>query len=45
METYSFEQYQESAEALRARLSGQPDSVEEVTEGIVTLLTRNEETL
>ncbi|MGM9579486.1 MAG: lipoate--protein ligase [Evtepia sp.] len=33
------------AEALRARLSGQPDSVEEVTEGIVTLLTRNEETL
>ena len=33
------------AEALRARLSGQPDSVEEVTDGIVTLLTRNEETL
>ena len=33
------------AEALRARPSGQPDSVEEVTEGIVTLLTRNEETL
>lgn len=33
------------AEALRARLSGQPDSVEEVTAGIVTLLTRNEETL
>ena len=33
------------AEALRARLSGQPDSVEQVTDGIVTLLTRNEETL
>ena len=33
------------AEALRAHLSGQPDSVEEVTDGIVTLLTRNEETL